>query len=151
MTATMPRTSRHESLQSRLETLRTERTELLAELTAPSSGDDADRATNVDGHVRLGMLEQRIVSIEAELAEPNRARTREADGTAAVGDIVTVDLGDGPEKFLLGSIEQAGEDLDVISPSSPLGKVLQGASVGTTLSYSARPGRKLQATVIALD
>jgi transcription elongation factor GreA len=151
MTATLNHAARADVLNTRLAALYIEREQILAEIAPAGSGDDADRATNVDGHVRLGMLEQRIVSIEAELAEPNRARTREADGTAAVGDIVTVDLGDGPEKFLLGSIEQAGEDLDVISPSSPLGKVLQGASVGTTLSYSARPGRKLQATVIALD
>ena len=40
--------------------------------------------------------------------------------------------------------------MDVITPSSPLGKVLQGASVGATLSYAARPGRSLQATVIAV-
>ena len=38
----------------------------------------------------------------------------------------------------------------VITPSSPLGKVLQGASVGSTLSYAARPGRWLQAKVIAV-
>jgi transcription elongation GreA/GreB family factor len=40
--------------------------------------------------------------------------------------------------------------VDVITPSSPLGKVLQGARVGATLSYAARPGRTLQATLLAV-
>jgi transcription elongation factor GreA len=67
-----------------------------------------------------------------------------------VGDLVTVDLGDGPETYLLGSVNEAGPGVDVITPSSPLGRVLQGATVGTTLSYAARPGRELQAKIISI-
>jgi transcription elongation factor GreA len=148
MTATL--TPRIDALSSRLAELYVERRELLAEIAPVGSGDDADRATNVDGHVRLAMLEQRIVSLESELAERGTQPTRTADGTVAVGDVVTVDLGDGPETYLLGSVDEAAGGLDVITPSSPLGQVLQGAKVGATLSYAARPGHSLQAKILAV-
>jgi transcription elongation factor GreA len=150
MTATLTPESRTDALSSRLAALYVERKQLLAEIAPVGSGDEADRATNVDGHIRLAMLEQRIVALENELAERPAAKPKTADGTVSVGDVVTVDLGDGPETYLLGSVDEAADGVDVITPTSPLGKVLQGASVGSTLSYAARPGRSLQATVIAV-
>jgi transcription elongation factor GreA len=96
------------------------------------------------------MLEQRIVALENELSERPRIRQRAEDGTVSLGDVVTVDLGDGPETYLLGSVDEAADDIDVITPSSPLGRVLQGAPVGATLSYAARAGRSLKAKVIAV-
>ncbi|HEY2273734.1 MAG TPA: hypothetical protein VGH30_13230 [Jatrophihabitantaceae bacterium] len=150
MTATMPRTSRHESLQSRLETLRTERTELLAELTAPSSGDDADRATNVDGHVRVAMLDRRIAALEEELISVEFGSTV-STGTIKAGDVVTLDFGDGPESFLFGSVEQAADGTDVITPGSPLGQALSAAQVGQTISYAAKPRRVLEVKLVAVS
>jgi transcription elongation factor GreA len=150
MTATLTAEFRNDALSSRLAALYLERKQLLSEIVPVGSGDEADRATNVDGHIRLAMLEQRIVSLENELAERTTQPARKADGTVAVGDVVTVDLGDGPETYLLGTVDEAGAGMDVITPSSPLGQVLQGASVGSTLSYAARPGRSLQAKVIAV-
>lgn len=151
MTATLSPDARHHALTNRLSALYLEREELLAEIAPVGRGDEADRATNVDGHVRLAMLEHRIISIETEIAEQRRPASRPDDGAAAIGDVVTVDLGDGPETFLLGSVEQADADLDVITPSSPLGKVLQGARVGTTLKYEIRHGRTQRAKVIAIS
>lgn len=150
MTATMTADARTDALTSRLSELYVERQQVLAEIAPSGSGDDADRATNVDGHVRLAMLEQRIVALENELADPQRSSRRVDEGTVAVGDVVTVDLGDGPETYLLGSVEEAGAGQDVITPSSPLGRVLEGAHVGDTLTYSPRAGRQLRATVLAI-
>lgn len=149
MTTTLTADDRTAVRSSRLAELYVERKQLLAEIAPVGSGDDADRATNVDGHIRLAMLEQRIVALESELALPV-PHERAADGTVSLGDLVTVDLGDGPETYLLGSVDDAGDGLDVITPASPLGKVLQGAKVGATLSYLARPGRSLRAKVIAV-
>lgn len=150
MSVTLTAESRTEALSSRLAELYVERRELLAEIAPVGSGDEADRATNVDGHIRLAMLEQRIVALENELAERPAAKPKDGAGTVGIGDLVTVDLGDGPETYLLGSVDAAAGGVDVITPSSPLGKVLQGASVGATLSYAPRAGRSLQATVIAV-
>jgi transcription elongation factor GreA len=150
MTMTLTPENRTDARSSRLAALYVERKQLLAEIAPVGSGDEADRATNVDGHIRLAMLEQRIVALENELSTRPATHRRADDGTVSIGDVVTVDLGDGPETYLLGSVDEAGNGVDVITPSSPLGQVLQGAPVGATLSYAARPGRSLQAKVIAV-
>lgn len=150
MTATLSSDRRSDVLSTRLAELYVERKQLLAEIAPVGSGDEADRATNVDGHIRLAMLEQRIVAVENELADHPTSRRTVDDDTVAVGDVVTVDLGDGPETYLLGPVDMAVESMDVITPTSPLGQVLQGARVGTTLTYAARANRKLRAKVIAV-
>jgi transcription elongation factor GreA len=150
MTATVDATVRQDVLSTRLAALYVERQQVLAEIAPTGSGDEADRATNVDGHIRLAMLEQRIVALENELAEPRPAPSKTESGTVAVGDVVTVDLGDGPETYLLGSVDEAGAGFDVITPSSPLGQVLTGARVGDELTYSPRPRRTLTAKVLSI-
>ncbi|HKC27413.1 MAG TPA: GreA/GreB family elongation factor [Jatrophihabitans sp.] len=151
MTATLTADSRRDALSARLAELDHERKELLAEVAPVGSGDDADRATNVDGHIRLAMLEQRIIALETELAELPSRRSHEGNGTVAIGDVVTVDLGDGPETYLLGTVDEAAQGLDVITPTSPLGTVLQGAKAGATLRYAAASGRSLKAKVVAIQ
>ena len=136
-------------LAARLESLQAERTEVMGELVVSNGGDTADRATNVDANARLTLLEQRIAAVEAELATADRAKP--ATGGVAPGDVVTVDLGDGPETFLFGSVEQAGDGMDVITEASPLGKAINGATVGATVSYHLRGGRDLSATVLAIS
>jgi transcription elongation factor GreA len=150
MTATLSADARHDALSNRLAALYLEREQTLAEIAPSGLGDDADRATNVDGHVRLAMLEQRIVALENELAEPRPAPAKKTDEVVALGDVVTVDLGDGPETYLLGSVDEAAAGFDVITPSSPLGQVLEGARVGDTLTYSPRSGRQLTAKVLSI-
>lgn len=149
MTATISAGSRQDLLTARLASLRSERDQALAETIPTGAGDLADRATNVTGHVRLAMLEQRIATVETELATSNQRSERSTNDAIAVGDVVTLDLGDGPESFLFGSVDQAGDGFDVITPSSPLGKALQGASVGSRLAYSIG-NRTLYATVAAV-
>jgi transcription elongation factor GreA len=150
MTATISPASRRDALSARLAALRAERDEAIAETRPTGGGDLADRATNVDGHVLLAVLEQRIAAVEEELASSGRTSARPAHDTVAVGDMLTLDFGDGPESFLFGSVDQAGDGLDVITPSSPLGQALQGARVGSTISYVTRPNRTVQVTVTAV-
>lgn len=151
MTATLTPAVRHDLLTARLDSLHAERDQALAEIAPVGVGDDADRATNVDGHVRLAMLDQRIAAVEAELAYSALPQQRAAEGAVAIGDVVTVDLGDGPETYLLASVDEAVDGIDVVTPASPLGKVLQGATAGSTLSYAAQPGRTLKAKIIAVN
>jgi transcription elongation factor GreA len=140
-----------EILTERLAFLRAERDRTRAEILPEGAGDVADRATNVDGLVRLSMLEERIAGLEDELAEGGHAAPPVAEGVVAAGRMVTLDLGDGPELFLLGSFEQVGGAVDVITSGSPLGRALVGAQVGSTVSYAARSNRNLQAKVLAVD
>jgi transcription elongation factor GreA len=150
MTATVSADDRHDVLSNRLAALYLEREQVLTEIAPSGLGDEADRATNVDGHIRLAMLEQRIVAVENELAEPRPTARKKKSDVVAIGDVVTVDLGDGPETYLLGSVDEAGAGYDVITPSSPLGQVLEGATVGATLTYSPRPNRTLTAKLISI-
>jgi len=138
-------------LTARLTELRAERDQALTETIPVGDGDMADRATNVNGHVRLAMLEERIAIVEQELAAFRETSTRSAGNGVTVGDMLTLDLGDGPETFLLGSVDEATDSFDVITPNSPLGKALLGSRVGSSVSYRTRPGRKLSARIIAVS
>ena len=151
MTATISPATRRDTLTARLTELRAERDQALTETIPVGDGDMADRATNVNGHVRLAMLEERIAIIEQELAAFRETSTRSAGNGVCVGDMLTLDLGDGPETFLLGSVDEATDSFDVITPNSPLGKALVGARVGSSVSYRTRPGRKLSARIIAVS
>lgn len=151
MTATISPATRRDTLTARLTELQAERDQALTETIPVGDGDMADRATNVNGHVRLAMLEERIAIVEQELAAFRETSTRSAGSGVSVGDMLTLDLGDGPETFLLGSVDEATDSFDVITPNSPLGKALLGARVGSSVSYRTRPGRKLSARIIAVS
>ena len=132
-------------LTDRLEALRTERANLAAETRLENYGDSADRATNVESSIRLSTLDERIATVELEIAEARQRR--HVDGVVSVGDVVTLDLGDGDETYLIGSVEQSTAGVDTITPTSPLGQVLLGAEVGSRVSYSPRRGVTLDVTI----
>ena len=132
-------------LTHRLDALRAERTAVLAETRLQSTGDIADRATNVEALIRLQLLDERIATLELEIAE---SLTREhVDGVVSVGDVVTIDLGQGDETYLVGSVEQASAGVDTITPGSPLGRAIVGAAVGSTVSYQPRRGVTLDVVI----
>ena len=96
MTTTVVSQPRSAALAARLESLLAERAEVMGELVVGNGGDTADRATNVDANARLTLLEQRIAAVEAELVIADRVKP--STGGVAPGDVVTVDLGDGPRR-----------------------------------------------------
>ena len=75
------------------------------------------------------------------------------DGLVEPGMRITVRFDDDaePTSFLLGSRELAGldesVDLDVYSPTSPLGSAITGSYVGDAVTYQA-PNRAVQVTVL---
>jgi transcription elongation factor GreA len=125
-------------LTHRLEALRAERADVLAETRLQGTGDIADRATNVEALIRLQLLDERIAAVELEIAES--LRREHIEGVVSVGDVVTIDLGQGDETYLVGSVEQAAAGVDTITPGSPLGRAIVGAEVGSTVSYEPRRG-----------
>lgn len=54
------------------------------------------------------------------------------------------------EKYLIGSIEERREGLVVMSPGSPLGEALIGASVGETVSYESPVG-EMRVEVVSIE
>ena len=132
-------------LTERLSRLRAERADVFRDSLLVANGDVADRATNVEATIRLGLLDERIAGLEVEIAESRHRR--HTDGVVSIGDVVTVDLGDGDETYLIGSVEQAAAGVDTITPGSPLGRAIVGAEVGARVSYEPRPGVPMSATI----
>jgi transcription elongation factor GreA len=84
----------------------------------------------------------------AKIGRPEDA----AEGEATYGTMVTIRFeGESEtERYLLASREEAAHvtDVEVISPSSPLGGALLGAQEGTSVSYSLPNGRTTQVEVV---
>ena len=56
-----------------------------------------------------------------------------------------------PEQFLIGSIEERREGVDVMSPGSPLGAALLGAKPGETVDFQTPTGMALSVKVVAIS
>jgi transcription elongation factor GreA len=140
---------RTKDLTERLAALRAERERLMAELLPPSYGDDADRATNVNGHIQVAALDERIAAVESALADLSAGHP--AAGTVGIGSVVGLDFGEGTETFLLSKVDVIDPDQAVVTPDSPLGRALVGAAVGAQISYEPRPGLQVQVTVIEVS
>jgi transcription elongation factor GreA len=53
-----------------------------------------------------------------------------AEGVASPGRFLLLDFGAGPEEFLLGSIEERWGDVEVVTPTSPIGAAVTGLRKG---------------------
>lgn len=114
-----------------------------------------DLSENGDYHAakeEQGKMEGRIMHLGAILEDAEIVET-EGGGTVAAGSIVTIryEGDDDTERYLLGSIEERHDDLDVMSPGSPLGEALMGHVAGDTVSYETPTGATLNVELVAVD
>ena len=66
------------------------------------------------------------------------------DGVVLPGMVVTATVAGDELVFLLGSREIAGSaDIEVFSPTSPLGAAISGRSIGDTVTYNAPNGTEI--------
>ena len=114
-----------------------------------------DLKENGDYHAakdEQGHMEGRIRQIESFL-EDVEIVPPSPEGVVGLGTIVAIvyegDSEDAAEHYLIGHVEEKPDEdhISVMSPSSPLGSALLGATVGATVSYDA-PNGKLQVTVL---
>lgn len=138
-----------ELLTHRLQLLRAERAAALADSLRDTTGDLADRATNVEASIRLQLLDERISLLELEIDDLKRSRP--TDGVVSVGDGVRLDLGDGPEEYVVGSVEQVAAGVPTVTPGSPLGRAIVGAEVGSTVTYEPRRGVRLDVRILGVE
>ncbi|HRW37758.1 MAG TPA: transcription elongation factor GreA, partial [Aquihabitans sp.] len=99
-----------------------------------------DLSENGDYHAakeEQGKMEGRIRHLQAMLEDAVIVEDVSTDVVTA-GSIVDIryEGDDDVERYLVGSIEERA-DLDVISPTSPLGQSLIGASLGDTVVYES--------------
>jgi transcription elongation factor GreA len=116
------------------------------ELGDLSENGDYHAAKDEQGHMegRIRQLEHLLEN--AEIVAPP------ADGVVGPGSIVTVvyegDDESAAERYLVGHIEEERQDdLDVVSPESPLGQALIGAREGEWVTYEA-PNGELRVQVL---
>jgi len=138
--------SSHELLTHRLDQLRAERQAAMTDSLRDVTGDLADRATNVEASIRLQLLDERIALLELEIDQLKRVRHE--DGVVSVGAVVRLDFGDGPEEYVVGSVEQAAAGVPTITPGSPLGRAIDGARVGDTVTYEPRRGVRIEVRIL---
>lgn len=107
-----------------------------------------------------GKIEARINRLEEMLANAEIGEADPADGIVKQGLMVSCKLNGSSKDFYLGShevfegtefeeqIDQG--DLDVYSPDSPIGKVILGQSVGSTVTYTAPNGKDIKVEITSL-
>jgi len=110
--------------------------------------EEGDLSENAGYHAakdEQGHMEGRIRQLEhmledAEIVDDQFVYTVLYDG----------DSPDQAERYLVGHLEEQVEGATLVSPSSPLGTALQGASEGQQLSYQA-PNGALKVTVLKVE
>jgi transcription elongation factor GreA len=121
---------------------------------AREHGDLKENAEYHAAKEEKAKMEARIAKIAGILENAVIIPEGEGDGTVANGSIVTLryegDDEDETERYLIGSIEERHDDLNVVSPTSPLGEALLGAAVGDVVGYAA-PNGELRVQVVAVE
>jgi len=125
-----------------------EKIERARELGDLSENGDYQAAKDEQGHMagRIRQLEALLEHAEIiEAPEP---------GVVGPGSIVTIvyegDSDAAAERYLVGHIEEQAGDLDVVSPTAPLGAALLGARPGDTVAYEA-PNGELRVRVLEVE
>ena len=137
----------YERLQAEYEDLTTRGRIQVAEKIelAREEGDLSENAGYHAAKDEQGHMEGRIRQLEhmlenAEIADDQFVYTVLYDG----------DSPEQAERYLVGHLEEQIEGATLVSPSSPLGTALQGASEGQQLSYQA-PNGSLKVTVLKVE
>ena len=144
----------YERLRAELELLTTEgRVDIAQKIEAARALGDLSE--NGDYHAakdQQGKMEARIRQLSATLLDAVVVERREHSGTVSVGSVVSIRFegDDDAERFLVGSIEERHDDLEVVSPGSPLGQALMGARSGDVRSYQVN-GRELRVEIVHIE
>jgi transcription elongation factor GreA len=120
--------------------------------TARELGDLSENGDYHAAKEEQGKMEGRIAHLTKLLKDVEIVEDIAGDAVepgCVVG--ITFDGDDEVERYLVGSIEERHEDLDVVSPGSPLGEALIGASVGDVVTYEAQPGRQMKVKVVSIE
>jgi transcription elongation factor GreA len=146
----------HDRLVAEVEDLTTRgRVEIAQQIEAARALGDLSE--NGDYHAAKdsqGKMESRIRQLQAMLKDVELVDDSGAgDGSVSLGSTVTLrydgDDEDDTQQFFVGSIEERQGDLQVVSPSSPLGQVLVGHGAGEAVEYKA-PGGMLKVHIVAV-
>ncbi len=113
-----------------------------------SENGDYHAAKDEQGHMEGRIRHLEHVLENAEIIE------RGEDGVVSAGSVVTI-VYDGDdhslaERYLVGHMEERVGELEVMSPQSPLGSALIGATAGAWVEYQA-PNGALRVQVLKVE
>jgi transcription elongation factor GreA len=121
--------------------------------TARELGDLSENGDYHAAKEEQGHMEGRIAHLAAMIDNAEIVETPAGAETVHPGSIVSIvyEDDDAPERYLVGSIEERHDDLEVVSLTSPLGAALLGAGVGDEVTYETPTGAKLTVTVVEIE
>ncbi len=128
-------------LQDRLDELRTQHAAVSALVGADTNGDAADLADQVGVRDEAQRIDAVIRAYERVLSQLAAAGNT-VGGAVTVGTVVRLQF-DGtpePETFLIAPALADTDALPALSPDSPLGRALLGATPGQRVSYYSPRG-----------
>ena len=147
----------HERLQAELTDLTGRgRIDIAAQIeTARLLGDLSENGDYHAAKEEQGKMEGRIMRLKSILenceivAEVDDSLD---DSVVAPGLVVSIRFEDDDEveQYLFGSIEERRAGIEVVSPGSPMGRALEGARAGQTVTYEAN-GNQLSIEIIAIE
>jgi transcription elongation factor GreA len=143
----------HQRLQAELEDLKTRgRVEIARAIEAARMLGDLSE--NGDYHAAKdsqGKMEARIRQLEATLKRATivEATAEEVGPGSIVG--IKYEGDDDVERYLIGSIEERHSEVDVMSPSSPLGSAMLGKRVGDVVQYEVPSGATLKVEIVDIS
>ncbi len=143
-------------LQDELDALIANRGEMAAEIN--ERREEGDLKENGGYHAareEQGQKEARIRQLQALLKNAQIGEAPTQSGVALPGTVVTIHIGDdesNTQTFLLATREESvSTDLNVFSPSSPLGTAILDAKVGESRTYRVPSGAELTVTVVSAE
>ena len=113
-----------------------------------------DLSENGDYHAakdEQGRMEGRIRQLQAMLKDVQIVENDGPSDTVKIGSVVTLDFGDGPETYLVGSMEETKgrEGVTALTPDSALGQALIGKGTGD-VGYEAN-GNQLTVKILEIS
>src|SRR6266550_6110149 len=140
-----------EALKAELAELRARRPALVEEVSAArSQGDLSENFAYHDARQHLGMLDGRIQTIEAMLAQAQVVAEAASTGIARIGSTVVVRDEFGESTYQIVGPTEGNMARGLMSTASPLGSALLDHRAGETVTFKT-PGGERQATVISIS
>ena len=143
----------HDRLSAELDELTTtSRIDIARKIqTARELGDLSENGDYHAAKEEQGKMEARIRDIQALLLDAEIIDTTDIDQVGP-GHVVAIryEGDDEPERYLIGSIEEKGGDLEVLTPGSPLGKALVGSAVGDWVEFESPTGATLKVEIVEI-
>ena len=144
----------YERLKAELDDLSTRgRVEIARAIeTARELGDLSENGDYHAAKDHQGKMEARIRQITALLEDVEIVEGGNSD-VVEPGTVVTIRFegDDDTERYLVGSIEERHDEVEVVSPGSPMGAALLGASKGDVVEYATPTGAMLKVEIVAVE